>query len=129
MNIQQIFGEYIFSLMIAIFIFLPIVFAAILVMHFLMPREVLKRYFKPPYFREFECLFFSGVPYAPIRTVMFMRTIANPQSGLKRGITRADRLVPTWYRICSKIVIIAIYVGAAASLFFLIGGGVVFFSD
>jgi hypothetical protein len=52
-----------------------------------------------------ECQLFKGIPYAPIRTIMFMRAIAYPASGEKRGITEAHLLVQEWYRLVSKVVI------------------------
>jgi len=76
-----------------------------LIMHFLMPRQVLDKYFKPPYFREMERQLFTGLPYAPMRTIMFMRAIAYPSSGKKRGITEAHLLVPKWYCLVSKAII------------------------
>jgi len=56
----------------------------ILIMHYLMPNVVLEKYFKPPYFNKSECIFFTGVPFAPLRTIMFMRVIAYPGSGKKK---------------------------------------------
>jgi hypothetical protein len=100
---------------------------SIMIMHFLMPKEVLKQFFKPPYFREFECLFFSGIPYAPIRTVMFMRVIANPKSGRARRITDAYKLVPNWYRVLSKVILLFIYAFAIAIIIQLIGFGVLLY--
>ena len=44
-----------------------ILFIAILVMHFLMPKQVLENYFKPPYFKPAECAMFSGIPFGFIR--------------------------------------------------------------
>jgi len=81
----------------------------LLIFHFFMPQAVLDKYFKPPYFRELECKFFTVFPYAPIRTAMFMRTIAFPSSGKARGITEARLLVPNWYRIVSKIMIVVAF--------------------
>ena len=95
--------------------------ASILIMHYLMPKAVIERYFKPPYFREFEYRLFSGVPYAPMRTIMFMRAIAFPNSGKKRGITHADKLVSNGYKVASKIVVISILV-LGVSMFLVIFG-------
>lgn len=83
-------------------------------MHFLMPKDVLEKYFRPPYFRSFECALFSGLPYAPMRTIMFMRVIAYPSSGARRGLTEVHLLVPQWYRVASKAVVIFIFTLAGA---------------
>jgi hypothetical protein len=125
-DLVQKAGDLLFSLLLFDFIFIPIVLLSILIMHFLMPKQVLERYFKPPYFREFECLFFTGIPYAPIRTVMFMRAIAYPGSGKKRGITEAHLLVPKWYRLISKVLIISALTGFILMIIFMVGMGVIY---
>lgn len=91
-----------------------------------MPKAVLDKYFKPPYFRDVERMLFTGIPYAPIRTIMFMRAIAFPGSGKVRGITGAHLLAPNWYRIVSKIMIIVAVLNMLAVLIFLLGAGVVY---
>jgi hypothetical protein len=125
-DLVQKAGDLLFSLLLFDFIFIPIVLLSILIMHFLMPKQVLERYLKPPYFREFECLFFTGIPYAPIRTVMFMRAIAYPGSGKKRGITEAHLLVPKWYRLISKVLIISALTGFILMIIFMVGMGVIY---
>ena len=121
--------DFMYFFMLGMFIYIPIVMIGILVMHFLMPKAVLAKYFKPPYFRESECLFFTGIPYAPIRTVMFIRAIASPASGKVRGVTEAHLLVPAWYRFAAKVMAIALYIMAVSLLVFLVGGGIIYFAD
>lgn len=84
------------------------IFVIILIMHFLMPSAVLEKYFKPPYFKETECSLFSGFPYAPIRTVMFMAVFAFPRRGEKRKLTEAHLLAPRWYKAASKLILISL---------------------
>ena len=98
-----------------------VVLALIMVMHFLMPRKALEKYFKPPYFRQGECELFTGIPYSPIRTVMFMTVFAFPGMGKKRKLTEAYKMAPTWYRIASKIIVISIIVFGGAGM--CIGAG------
>ncbi|MFT6121793.1 MAG: hypothetical protein ACJASG_000311 [Oleiphilaceae bacterium] len=86
-----------------------VVVALVLVMHFLMPKAVLKKYFIPPYFKPGECVIFTGIPYAPIRTIMLMRVLGFPKTGKKRGLTEAYKLAPLWYQITSKVLINAIF--------------------
>lgn len=96
-----------FTLLMGLFAYAIVVCILTLVMHFLMPKQVLERYFKPPYFREIECRLFSGLPYAPIRTVMFMVVFAFPRRGKRRSLSEAFRLVPKWYRVVSAIVVVS----------------------
>jgi hypothetical protein len=84
-----------FSLGFAVLLELP----WLLIMHFLMPREVLERYWKPPHFRAIEIALFTNTIYAPMRTVMLMAAIAFPRLGKKRNVVEACRLVPRWYRL------------------------------
>ena len=109
----QELGEFVFISMMWVSASVFMVGICILIMHFLMPKAVLDTYFKPPYFNQGECLLFTGIPYAPMRTIMLMRVIASPASGKKRGITKADQLVPEWYIIASKVIVRAIYVTSA----------------
>jgi len=95
-------------------------------MHLLMPSAVLNKYFKPPHFRDMERLLFTGFPYAPMRTIMFMRAIAYPGSGKVRGITEAHLLVPSWYRSLSKITVISIVLSFVVMIVFLIAIGALY---
>jgi len=69
----------------------------ILIMHILMPRKVLKTYFKEPYFNAGEIAMFTGFPFGYIRTSMFMGILAFPAKGKKRGVENAYKLAPVWY--------------------------------
>lgn len=63
-------------------------------------------YFKEPYFSPFEIEFFSGFPYAYMRTGMMMRLAGWPNCGKKRGIpANAHEICPVWFQIVSKIFI------------------------
>jgi len=74
----------------------------LIILHFLMPKAVLERYWKMPYFRPFELGLFTDTFYAPMRTVMLMGAIAFPRLGTKRNITEVHTLAPQWYRIAAK---------------------------
>ena len=100
-------GEYLFLVLVWLFAAQLIALALILLMQLLMPKAVLNQYFTPPYFKEAECLFFTGFPFAYIRTVMFMTVLAFPKRGTKRKLTEAYKLVPKWYRKASAIIIIS----------------------
>jgi len=69
----------------------------ILIMHFLMPKKVLKTYFKEPYFNAYEIALFTGFPFAYLRTFMFSRVLGFPASGKRRGLENAYQLAPVWY--------------------------------
>lgn len=73
--------------------------------HFFVPKNMLSTYFKEPYFSPAEIEFFTGFPFAYVRTVMFMRLSGWPNSGQKRGLTEACMLAPRWFRCVSKVVI------------------------
>ena len=96
--------SYLAIVLISLFILLMALnFPIALVMHLLMPRAVLEKYFKPPYFSEAEVAFFTGLPFCMLRTVMFMSVFGFPHSGKTRGLTQAYRMVPSWYRRLSKV--------------------------
>jgi hypothetical protein len=74
----------------------------IFIMHFLMPKKVLETYFKEPHFNAGEIEMFTGFPFAYMRTAMFMRALAFPASGKRRGVEKAYQLAPVWYCKVSK---------------------------
>jgi len=74
----------------------------ILIMHFLMPKKVLKTYFKEPHFNAGEIAMFTGFPFGYMRTGMFMTALAFPARGKKRGVENAYKLAPVWYCKVSK---------------------------
>lgn len=112
------FLRYLFNLSLVTFVALMLVFFLIFIAHILMPKRLLTTYFKVPYFREGEIVMFTGFPFGYIRTVMFMRLLANPASGAKRGLTQAFELAPLWFRLYSKFTLLSFY--AVAGLFMLI---------
>ncbi len=114
-------AEIAFLVVMGLIIVLWIIFAMILVMHFLMPTTVLEKYFKPPYFKEIECKLFNGFPYAPTRTIMFMTVFAFPDRGKKRTLTEAYLLAPPWYRTASKIILTSLVSIMIAILTLLLG--------
>ena len=74
----------------------------ILIMHFLMPKKVLKTYFKEPHFNAGEIAMFTGFPFGYMRTGMFMTALAFPSRGKRRGVENAYQLAPVWYCKVSK---------------------------
>lgn len=102
-------GALFFVLVLSAFVLLP----CILVMHALMPKAVLERYWRTPYFRPAELALFTDTVYAPMRTVMLIGAIAFPQWGRKRNVTEAHTLVPPWYRFASRALCVWI-IGALA---------------
>lgn len=121
---QLITAENFFLLMMGfVFFGLILMGPVLLVMHFLMPKVVLEKYFKPPYFRPMEVELFTGIPYAPMRTIMLMWGLAFPRFGKKRGMTQAYLLVPRWYRLASGMTCIS----AVISLLGVLGIGAGFY--
>jgi ABC-type anion transport system duplicated permease subunit len=79
-----------------------------LIMRFFIPKHILKNYFKEPYFSAMEINMFSGFPFLGFtRTVMFMRLLAFPSCGKKRGIENAYKTAPVWICKLSKFHIIS----------------------
>jgi hypothetical protein len=101
-------AEIIFPIVMWLIVGAWVMFAIIIVMHFLIPASVLEKFFKPPYFKEGECRLFTGFPYAPVRTIMFMTVFAFPGRGKKRKLTEAYLSAPPWYRTASKIILVSL---------------------
>lgn len=101
--LRQLSGWYLL-LMIVLIVYLAILF----IVHFFVPKALLRAYFREPYFSAAEIVYFTGPPYAYIRTAMFMRLAGWPSSGRKRGITGIDEIVPPWFRLISKFMIYAL---------------------
>jgi hypothetical protein len=117
----MISGEAIFMLGVWLVVAFWIVLGLLLVLHFFMPKQILEKYFKPPYFREAECHLFTGIPYAPIRTIMFMAVLAFPERGKKRGLANAHTLSPKWYNAASRFIIIGLLVTSISILLVVFG--------
>ena len=80
--------------------------------HILMPKKLLQKYFKEPYFLRWELNKFSVFPFFIFRTVMFMRILAQPSSGKKRGMTEAYKMVQPWFRwYCGFVMIFTFSAG------------------
>lgn len=109
-----------FALLAAAMVCMAIAF----ILHFFVPKEMLRTYFREPYFSPAEIEFFTGFPFAYMRTAMFMRLAGWPSSGSKRGLTEAYKLAPAWFQILSRV-FIRIYLTIVILLFVL--GGVLYF--
>src|SRR5690554_4525653 len=78
----------------------------IFIIHFFVPKVMIKTYFKEPYFSPLEIKLFTGPPYAYIRTAMMMRLAGWPDCGKKRGIpATAHEVCPVWFQVLSRIFI------------------------
>ncbi|MCF6337799.1 MAG: hypothetical protein L3J84_07575 [Gammaproteobacteria bacterium] len=95
---DEMLGKAFIIVMLAVM--LSIIF--IFIMHILMPKKVLKTYFKEPYFGPGEIALFTGFPFGYMRTTMFMRILGFPGSGKRRGVETAYKLAPVWYCKASK---------------------------
>src|SRR5690554_2484796 len=74
----------------------------IFIIHFFVPKVMIKTYFKEPYFSLLEIKQFTGPPYAYMRTAMMMRLAGWPNSGKKRGIpATAHEVCPVWFQVLS----------------------------
>ena len=113
-------GLHVFYLLMGTFASAFILIPCVVAMQFLMPRTVLKRYWKEPYFRPFELVLFTGV-LAPIRTLMFIWAVVFPRLGKKRNVIGVREMVPRWYRALAWV--IALWVLGAALIIFVINAG------
>src|SRR5690554_792966 len=74
----------------------------IFIIHFFVPKVMIKTYFKEPYFSPLEIKLFTGLPYAYMHTAMMMRLAGWPDSGKKRGIpATAHEICPVWFQVLS----------------------------
>jgi hypothetical protein len=103
-----------FTVLVAVFLLVVIPYT--LILHFFVPKALLEKYFRPPHFGEFERHLFTGFPYAPMRTVMFMWVIVYPRVGKKRKLTEMYKDAPHWFRIASKVGIYGVYVAGVGSM-------------
>lgn len=86
------------------------VFGLVFVVHFLVPRQLLNLYFKPPYFNQAEVKMLTGFPFAYLRTFVLMRLVAFPASGEKRGLTRVYEVSPRWFRVVSTWLLLTFFI-------------------
>src|SRR5690554_1536518 len=76
----------------------------IFIIHFFVPKVMIKTYFKEPYFSPLEIKFFTGPLYAYMRTAMLMRLAGWPDCGKNRGIpVTAHEVSPVWFQILSRV--------------------------
>ena len=123
MSAVHFFGMY-FVMILATGMVIPMV----LIMHVLMPRGVLERYWKEPYFRPTELALLTRTVYAPMRTVMLITAIAFPGLGRKRNITDADAHVPHWYRRAAQWVSVWALGSGAIVMLMTVAGYVYFYA-
>ena len=96
----------------------------IFIMHILMPRKVLETYFKEPYFGPGEIAMLTGLPFAYIRTSMFMRALGFPASGKRRGVENAYKLAPVWYCKVSKYLVVFLVINFSVFLLCTVAGSI-----
>jgi hypothetical protein len=119
------YGFDLFTVLVAAFLLIVIPYT--LILHFFVPKALLEKYFRPPHFGEFERHLFTGIPYAPMRTIMFMWVIVYPRVGRKRKLTEMYKDVPHWFRIASKIGIYGVYIAGVGSMVVLALLGIMVF--
>ena len=98
------------------------------VMSFFIPKPMTEKYFKKPYFNDFEIAFFTGFPYGFLKAPIFLRLGGFPKSGRKRKILGIEDVTPKWFSYLGKI-----YVYSYLLLFSFLAGftvvlGIVYFS-
>jgi hypothetical protein len=71
----------------------------LLAVHFMMPKHVLTRYWKPPHFGPFRIAAFTGTVWAPVRTAMLIAAIAFPSVARRRHMVGIRNVIPQWLRL------------------------------
>jgi hypothetical protein len=98
-----------------------LIIPAVLIMHALVPKALLDRYWKPPYFRTTELATMTATPLALMRTVMFMSVVALPRLGRKRQLTDCRRHAPRWFVVAASAV--TLWALTCATLLLVLGIG------
>src|SRR5690554_757549 len=99
----------------------------IFIIHFFVPKVMIKTYFKEPYFSLLEIKLFTGPPYAYMRTMMMMRLAGWPDCGKKRGIpATAHEVCPVWFQVLSRVFIRTFLTVAISLLAFMGGTSIIF---
>lgn len=99
-------AKLLFDLILVLFCGSMMSFLVVFVLHFLLPKPILNTYFKSPYFSPAEVNTFTGFPLAYMRTFMFLRILAFPASGKKRGLTEVHKKAPRWMCRLAKWVLV-----------------------
>ncbi|NOX76357.1 MAG: hypothetical protein GXP17_07045 [Gammaproteobacteria bacterium] len=123
---MTLFDEILYTMFIVVMLGVMLSLVLIFIMHILMPKIVLKTYFKEPYFSSTEITMFTGIPFGYMRTTMFMRALGFPSSGKKRGIEDAYKIAPVWYCKASRYLVLFIVPLAVLLLLLIIIGTIHF---
>lgn len=67
---------------------------------------------------------FTGLPFAYMRTAMFMRVLGVPSSGKKRGIENAYKLAPKWYCKVSRYFITVFLINFSVLILSVLAGSI-----
>lgn len=81
---------------------------AALIFRLITPTAFHRKYFTTPYFREAEVTMLTGFPLMFVRTAMFIRLLASPSSGLKRGLSEAYKEAPVWLVTYAKLLYLSL---------------------
>lgn len=85
-----------------VFIGLPMAFALLAVLHFLMPREVTDHYWRPPHFTPSEVVFFDAGIWRLFRTSKLVAALGVDSIARKRRMHDAAVRIPRWYRVVAR---------------------------
>lgn len=109
-----------------VMIWLSIAFVVIMpvflvVMHLLMPKKVMRIYFRAPHFSPTEQAMYSVFPFVFMRVTGMAWLIAFPRFGRKRNMTDIQAHCPTWYVRLSQTFIFWIFVHGGTWLLLMVG--------
>lgn len=100
----------------ATFVYLP----SLLIMHLLMPQEVVQRYWKWPHFGPTEIALCTEGICAPLRTQKLIATMVFPIIARKRGFEEG-LIVPRWYLMAARALIAWVLTAFIGFMSILIG--------
>ena len=109
---MQLIGEKIFLvaayLMIINFFLIPISW---LIISYIIPKNLLERYFKIPHFGPGELVLMAQFPGSLARGSIFVASCIMPSKGQRRQMTDVPDHAPKWYRVAAYIMFYVIFLG------------------
>ena len=97
-----------FYLMMINFLLIPISW---FIISYIIPKSILKRYFKAPHFGSGELVLMAQFPGSLARGSIFVASCIMPSKGQRRQMTDVPDHAPKWYRVAAYIMFYVIFLG------------------
>lgn len=92
-----------------------------LLMRFITPRNLVREYFREPYFNGGELIVMRRFPGSLFRTVILMAACTWPSLGKKRQLETFSENAPKWYVTASRLFLFLAFAHAITFILLLIG--------